>query len=169
MKTNPRTLLTKPITPLPQHRILARLNGEWKFESDWYFDPPTAVAVTGLMLNTGIMGGHFVESRFFYDDCEISRVTFGFDPAFNHFTAFGITPGSARTEMEYGHYDREANALRFSCEEFAGKNNQPILVQRTILFISRQAINMQIDYPEREPEKRLGALFRLRRVGGKIN
>ena len=157
-------LLKKSYPHRPEHKILARIIGEWTFESDWYFEPPNCVTLKGRMVNRGILGGHFVESRIYYDDCEISRITYGFDPALNHYTAFGITPGSARAEMEVGQYDESADALQFSCREFAGKDNKPILAERTISLLSNDALSMSISFPERDAGKRLGVELRLSRL-----
>lgn len=159
-------------TPLPaafkgayphtdEHRTLARLQGDWAVVGEWYLNPDSPTPVTGTLRNRGILGGHFIESSAWFEGIEKSRVIYSYDPDEDRFTAFAISALTPRYDLEHGHYDPAADALCFSCVEFAGPERQAVRFERTLSFLPGGGLTMQITYPDFAPERRLGMALRM--------
>ena len=154
--------LMNAFSPTREHLILARLSGIWLVEGEWYLNPKEPAALGGNMLNQGILGGHFIESSSIFDGEEKSRVIYGFDPEDGRYFAFAINGLAARYDLEHGYYDDATDSLRFSCTEYVGAKRIPVKFERTISFLPTSGFNMEITYPEFEPDRRLGMALRMR-------
>ncbi len=157
--------ISRQYSPRVEHKTLARLNGDWQINGEWHLVPGSPTIITGQMENRGILGGHFIESRSFFEGIERSRVIYGYDPEDGRFMAFAISALAARCDLEHGQYNMEADILRFSCVEYVGSQQIPVQFERTLSFLSEDAFDLRITYPEREADQRLGMELRMRRCG----
>lgn len=155
--------LMKYVAHSPEHHLLTRLIGEWEIAGEWYLMPGETTLVQGRTVNRGILGGHFIESISYFDDEEKSRAIYGFDPEDDCFMVFAISALATRCDLEYGHYDKSTNTLRFNCIEYAGPQRTPIKFERTLLLQTNNAYTMRVTYPEFEPERQLGMELRMQR------
>lgn len=156
--------MLKPAELSPGHTLLARLSGSWELEGDWYLLPgqgPTPIS--GQMVNSAIYNGLFIESRVSLNAVEASRVIYGFDQAEERYMAFAINALSARSDLESGCYDAEGDALCFTGTEPVGADRRLLRFQRLMTFVTANAVDMEISYPDYPPEKRLGMCIRMRR------
>ena len=159
--------LTRPFAPVAEHRTLMRLLGVWQVHGEWHVLPgQTPVAFTARMINTGILGGHYVESRTLYDDQEGSRVIYGFDPDEQRFIAFAINAITSRSDVEYGRYEQSADALFFEGVEPVGPKRRPMRFERVLRYIADDELHLEILHPEMEEGKQLGMALRLMRLEG---
>ncbi|MEZ5504359.1 MAG: DUF1579 family protein [Halioglobus sp.] len=155
--------LTKNYKGAPEHQTLTRLVGTWEIAGEWHLEPGHATPISGHMVNRGILGGHFIESSSFFEGEERSRVIYGYDPEDIRFTAFAISAIAPRCDLEHGHFDARTHELKFSCVEHIGAARIPVRFERTIEFLSADAFEMRITYPDFEPDKRLGMALCMRR------
>ena len=147
-----------------EHDVLTRLVGEWDIAGEWYLIPGQPLAAHGRMVNQGILGGHFIESRSYFDNVEKSRVIYGFDPEENRFMAFAVSAIAARCDLEHGQYDCATDTLRFSCIEHVGPERLAVRFERTLSLLTNDTLRMRITYPDFEPERQLGMELRMQRA-----
>jgi hypothetical protein len=157
-------VLMNTVRRSPEHDVLTRLVGEWDFTGEWYLIPGKPVVAQGRMVNRGILGGHFVESRSYFDDVEKSRVIYGFDPEEARFMAFAISAIAARCDLEHGQYDNATDTLRFNCIEYVGAERLAVRFERTVSLLTSDNLRMRITYPDFEPERQLGMELRMQRA-----
>ena len=153
-----------PYPPVREHRTLARLEGEWFCEGEIYLSPDQPLEVRAKLVNRGILHGLYIESSSMHKNYEVGRVIYGYDPDDGRFLAFAISTASPRCDIEYGHYDSEADTLRFSCVEYVGVEKLAIRFERTIAFLSDHEFDMRITYPDMEPHRQVGFAVRARRI-----
>ncbi|MCB1686967.1 MAG: DUF1579 family protein [Halioglobus sp.] len=154
----------KPYLPLDEHRTLARLTGDWAFEGEFYITPGHPTPAVGRLVNRGILGGHFIESSTLSEGVEVARVIYGYNAEDGQFLAFAINATTSRYDLELGQFDSEADELRFSCVEYIGPQRLAINFERTLSFLSVDAVDMRITYPDFEPDRQLGVEMRMRRI-----
>ena len=148
--------LASPFKLRPEHDLLARLAGTWQFESTWFTGPGEPVEFTGTMVNTSVFGGLFIESVISTGTREFARATYGYDNLEDHYFTYSSSVASPIVFHEKGQYDATTNALTFRCLEPAGRDSAPVLVERTIMFLSRDRIAKRLSYPDVPPEDKRG-------------
>lgn len=161
--------LTSPFKLRPEHKILERLVGTWRFESTWNIQKSVSTEFTGTMVNTSVFGGLFIESVVSTGSTDFARATYGYDNLESHYFTHSYSVAAPIVFIERGQYIAADNALRFRCLEPAEKGSKPVLVERVIQFISRDRIAKSLSYPEFPPEDPRGftmTLFRQREDAG---
>lgn len=138
-----------------QHQSLARFEGTWKAEVRLWMDPTKDPNVsTGIMINTMVLGGRFLQEDYKDDSGMFEGKGFwGYNTIDNRYEGFWVDSMATFFQLEYGRHDGDSDAYTMVGNMTDPGSGKPMKKRSVIRFLGSDEHVMEMYFqPEGGPE-----------------
>jgi hypothetical protein len=142
--------------PGPQHESLARFAGRWRAEVKIWMGPGEPMVSTGVMTNTMVLGGRFLEQSYADDSGMFEgRGFWGYNNVDECYEGFWIDAMSTMFQLESGQHDASKDVYSMSGSMTNPETKQKMSKRSVITFVGPDEHTMEMFFsPEGMPEMR---------------